>query len=294
LTRSSLQRCVIVDTLWNPTFAAQAIHRCYRYGQTKATHVYRLLAAGWYEDNVYSHAAGKEELALRVVDKAPMCAQDRGARDSVSVAMPPPPAVSHEEQARLRQWAEQHTDLGLLSSLVQADTAPWLVSVCEHTDVLRRDVASQLTAKDRAEAAKEYLNEIRVVDPAFRMTARHRRLMARQLAREAHDSQAGGAAGDATEAAEQLARATAAAMAAARPQRRETQPMDGDEAEEGDEIGMLSPPPRTASGAALHRPFSTIPGLVARLTPVKRTAADMEGGDAAHEREGMDEGEEQR
>ena len=302
---TSATRCVIVDTLWNPTFAAQAIHRCYRYGQTKATHVYRLLAAGWYEDNVYRKAAGKEELALRVVDKAPMCAQDRGVRDGMSVAMPPPPAVVHEEQARLRQWAEQHTDLGLLSSLVQKDTVPWLVSVCEHTDVLRRDVASQLTAKDRAEAAKEYINEMRVVDPSFRMTARHRRLLSRQAAREANDAQAGGGAGDAAGVAERLARATVAAMAAARPQRRETQPMDDDEDAGGDEIGLLPPPPRSASqraadaitvaGAALHRTSSALTGLIARLTPRKRTAADMEGGDAAHgdSGEGVDEGEEQ-
>ena len=207
-----------------------------------------------------------------------------------------------EEQARLRRWAEQHTDLGLLSSLVQKDTAPWLVSVCEHTDVLRRDVASQLTAKDRAEAAKEYLNEIRVVDPSFRMTARHRRLVARQAAREANDAQAGGGAGDAAGAAEHLARATVAAMAATRPQRRETQPMNDDEDAEGDEIELLPPPLHsasqraadaiTAAGAALHRTSSAFTGLIARLTPRKRTAADMDGGAAHDSEEGMDEGEE--
>ena len=304
-------RCVLVDSGWNPTFAAQAIHRCYRYGQTKATHVYRLLAAGWLEDNVYGKAAGKEELALRVVDKAPMCAQDRGVRDNVEVIMPPPPTVVPAEQERLRLWAEAHTDLGLLAALVRADTVPaathggpWLVSACEHTDVLRRDVASQLTAKDRAEAAREYIQEMRVVDPAFRMTARHRRLLSRQAAREAHEH-GGGAAADPTGAAEQLARATVVAMAAARPQRRETQPMDGDDdgddAAAPDEIALL--PPRAASklaagaftavGNVLHRTSSAFTGLVARLAP-KRTAAEGPDMDAAHDsEEAMDDEERQ-
>ena len=47
----------------------QAIARIYRYGQTHATFVYRLLYKGTAEHRVYRRNVDKEGLFIRVVDK---------------------------------------------------------------------------------------------------------------------------------------------------------------------------------------------------------------------------------
>ena len=47
----------------------QAIARIYRYGQTHATFVYRLLYKGTAEHRVYRRNVDKEGLFMRVVDK---------------------------------------------------------------------------------------------------------------------------------------------------------------------------------------------------------------------------------
>lgn len=49
--------------------ALQAIARIYRYGQTHATFVYRLLYKGTAEHRVYRRNVDKEGLFMRVVDK---------------------------------------------------------------------------------------------------------------------------------------------------------------------------------------------------------------------------------
>ena len=35
---------IVLDSSWNPATDSQAVFRAFRYGQTKAVHVYRLLA----------------------------------------------------------------------------------------------------------------------------------------------------------------------------------------------------------------------------------------------------------
>lgn len=47
----------------------QAIARIYRYGQTHATYVYRLLYKGTAEHRVYRRNVDKEGLFMRVIDK---------------------------------------------------------------------------------------------------------------------------------------------------------------------------------------------------------------------------------
>ena len=58
------------DSHWNPAVDLQAVYRCYRYGQTKETFCYRLLAEGSMEQKIYSRAAAKTSLSDFVVDNA--------------------------------------------------------------------------------------------------------------------------------------------------------------------------------------------------------------------------------
>ena len=61
-------RVVLFDCNWNPAHDLQAVNRCYRYGQTKPVHVYRLVAEG-FESCVYNQSIVKLQLAGRVVDE---------------------------------------------------------------------------------------------------------------------------------------------------------------------------------------------------------------------------------
>ena len=65
--RSSCTSSWILPDICHP--APQAIARIYRYGQTKATFVYRLLYKGTAEHRVYRRNVDKEGLFLKVVDK---------------------------------------------------------------------------------------------------------------------------------------------------------------------------------------------------------------------------------
>merc|ERR1712232_424796 len=47
-------RIILIDSHWNPAVDAQAMFRCYRYGQTKPVFVYRLLAEGTMEEKIFA------------------------------------------------------------------------------------------------------------------------------------------------------------------------------------------------------------------------------------------------
>lgn len=61
-------RIILFDTSWNPVNDLQALHRSYRYGQTRPVFVYRLLVGGSMEEKIYRQQIVKQVLAARVVD----------------------------------------------------------------------------------------------------------------------------------------------------------------------------------------------------------------------------------
>ncbi|CAI7604194.1 unnamed protein product [Penicillium glandicola] len=69
LNIQAANRIVIFDFLFNPTWEAQAIGRAYRLGQQKPVFVYRMIAAGTFEEKLYSKNVFKSQLAYRVVDQ---------------------------------------------------------------------------------------------------------------------------------------------------------------------------------------------------------------------------------
>ncbi|KAF7879620.1 hypothetical protein EAF04_000815 [Stromatinia cepivora] len=62
-------RVVIFDFRYNPINEEQAIGRAYRIGQKKHVFVYRLMAAGTFENSIQNKAVFKTQLASRVIDK---------------------------------------------------------------------------------------------------------------------------------------------------------------------------------------------------------------------------------
>ena len=87
-------RVVILDDHFNPMWEQQAIGRAYRFGQQKSVFVYRLTAAGTFEQALQNQGLFKEQLATRVVDKKnPTRSALKGAGDYLF----PPKSVEQEE-----------------------------------------------------------------------------------------------------------------------------------------------------------------------------------------------------
>jgi len=70
---------IIMDASWNPANDLQATFRCYRYGQTRSVHVYRLIAAGTIEQRIYERQMSKRGLALRIIDEHEVSAMSQDA-----------------------------------------------------------------------------------------------------------------------------------------------------------------------------------------------------------------------
>ncbi|KAL1590562.1 hypothetical protein WHR41_00557 [Cladosporium halotolerans] len=69
LNMQEANRVIIFDFGFNPAWEEQAIGRSYRFGQKKPVFVYRFLAGGTFEANIYNTQMFKTTLAKRVVDK---------------------------------------------------------------------------------------------------------------------------------------------------------------------------------------------------------------------------------
>ncbi|KAI9714862.1 MAG: hypothetical protein M1820_000151 [Bogoriella megaspora] len=74
-------RVIIFDFSFNPAWEDQAIARAYRIGQTKPVFVYRFVAGGTFEEEVYNKAVFKTQLASRVVDRKNVASQAYKAKD---------------------------------------------------------------------------------------------------------------------------------------------------------------------------------------------------------------------
>ncbi|KAK5108307.1 hypothetical protein LTR62_008622 [Meristemomyces frigidus] len=82
-------RVVILDFSFNPTWEEQAIGRAYRLGQIKPVFVYRFVAGGTFETNIYNKQLFKSSLAQRVVDKKnPRRSAKKNTRDYLYDPLP--------------------------------------------------------------------------------------------------------------------------------------------------------------------------------------------------------------
>lgn len=117
LNIQSANRVIIFDFGFNPSWEEQAIGRAYRFGQTKPVFVYRFVAGGTFESNIYNTQMFKTSLASRVVDKKN---PHRNAIRNTKEYLYPPKHVKHED---LSNELEVNLDPNVLSKIMQAQTA---------------------------------------------------------------------------------------------------------------------------------------------------------------------------
>lgn len=131
-------RVVIFDFGFNPTWEEQAIGRAYRLGQTKPVFVYRFVASGTFESNIYNKQLYKTGLASRVVDKKnPRRNAERNVRDYLYEPREP-------EQEDLGEWIGK--DPNVLDKLLESHGPPEEGKV----DTLIRGVKTMETLQEDA------------------------------------------------------------------------------------------------------------------------------------------------
>jgi SNF2 family DNA or RNA helicase len=114
LNIQTANRVIIFDFGFNPAWEEQAIGRAYRFGQLKPVFVYRFVAGGTFESNIYNTQMFKTSLASRVVDKKN---PHRNAIRNTKEYLYPPKDVKHED---LSNELEINLDPSVLSKIMQA------------------------------------------------------------------------------------------------------------------------------------------------------------------------------
>ncbi|TKA78522.1 hypothetical protein B0A49_05123 [Cryomyces minteri] len=155
-------RVVIFDFGFNPTWEEQAIGRAYRIGQSKPVFVYRFVAGGTFEANIYNKALFKVELASRVVDKKnPTRNAERKVRDFLYE----PLAIEQEDITQF-----QGKDPLVLDEILAQQTAegqvPYIRAITT-MNTLQIEANEPLTEEEKSIVAKDIEEQkLRRTDPA--------------------------------------------------------------------------------------------------------------------------------
>ncbi|KAK5742611.1 hypothetical protein LTR17_003142 [Elasticomyces elasticus] len=126
-------RVIILDFSFNPTWEEQAIGRAYRLGQQKPVFVYRFVAGGTFETNIYNKQLFKMSLTQRVVDKKnPKRNAQRNTRDYLYE----PKEVRQED---IQKWAGKDPKvMDVLLQQYEDGEAPLIRSI-QTTETLEED-----------------------------------------------------------------------------------------------------------------------------------------------------------
>ncbi|KAJ2521282.1 hypothetical protein H4217_001493 [Coemansia sp. RSA 1939] len=139
-------RVVIFDVGWNPLYDDQAVARAYRFGQRRRVYVYRLMAAGVWEEQLFRSNVFKVALTRRVVDAQPMSRWAARA-DLKRYFAPPPPHVPSLAPGEALRLADEYKDDLVFAAVMRAPSLRALVaSVTPHATLLANEDDSVLAA----------------------------------------------------------------------------------------------------------------------------------------------------
>ncbi|RMZ96326.1 helicase ARIP4-like isoform X1 [Brachionus plicatilis] len=149
-------RVIVLDASWNPCHDAQAVCRVFRYGQTKNSFVYRLIADHTMEKKIYERQVGKQTMSDRVVDQ--IQSENHFTRTEVE---------------KLIHYVQGETPAADLSRLDHKYNDPVLVNACiKHAHVITKEPYThesllidkkeyQLSEREKAMAFKDYHHDKR-------------------------------------------------------------------------------------------------------------------------------------
>lgn len=132
-------RVIIMDFGWNPSWEEQAIGRAYRLGQAKPVFVYRFLAGGTFESNMWNKQLFKTSLTQRVVDKKNP--RRNAQRDMLEFLHDPRPVAQDD----LTQWVGKDAQV-LDEMLAQHDPESGkdqMMRTIQTTETLQEEVADE-------------------------------------------------------------------------------------------------------------------------------------------------------
>ncbi|KAK7172885.1 hypothetical protein R3I93_002874 [Phoxinus phoxinus] len=142
-------RVVVFDACWNPSYDIQSIFRVYRFGQKKTVAVYRFLAQGTMEQNIYDRQVAKQSLSSRVLDQQQI--QRHFTHSQLNEL--------YHFQPDLRP--SKHTETPADEVLVQLlqSCEQLIVSYHEHNSLLDHREEEELSEEERRAAWDEYRAE---------------------------------------------------------------------------------------------------------------------------------------
>ncbi|KAK1062058.1 hypothetical protein LTR74_010605 [Friedmanniomyces endolithicus] len=146
-------RVVILDFGFNPTWEEQAIGRAYRLGQTKAVFVYRFVAGGTFETNIYNKQMFKTCLAMRVVDKKnPLRNAQRNTREYLYE----PTAVTQENVA---QWIGRDPNVLDIILKQHSQDRDTLIRRIETTGIMDEDAQDEPLDEEERKQVREEIQQ---------------------------------------------------------------------------------------------------------------------------------------
>ncbi|XP_016331710.1 transcriptional regulator ATRX-like [Sinocyclocheilus anshuiensis] len=142
-------RVVVFDACWNPSYDIQSIFRVYRFGQKKTVYVYRFLAQGTMEQNIYKRQVAKQSLSSRVLDQQQIQRHFTHRQLNELYCLQPDLRPS------------KHTEMPADDMLVQLlqSCGQLIVSYHEHNSLLGHREEEELSEEERRAAWDEYRAE---------------------------------------------------------------------------------------------------------------------------------------
>nr|QNH68104.1 RAD54L2 [Brachionus koreanus] len=149
-------RVIVLDASWNPCHDAQAVCRVFRYGQTKNSFIYRLVADHTMEKKIYDRQISKQTMSDRVVDE--IQSENHFTRTEVE---------------KLIHFVKEDTPVADLSLLAYKYDDPVLINACfKHSNVITKEPYThesllidkkeyQLSEREKAMAFKDYQHDKR-------------------------------------------------------------------------------------------------------------------------------------
>ncbi|KAJ8259922.1 hypothetical protein GJAV_G00175010 [Gymnothorax javanicus] len=164
-------RVVVFDASWNPCHDAQAVCRVYRYGQSKACHIYRLVCDFTLERKIYDRQVSKQGMSDRVVDE-----------------LNPALNFTRREVESLLHFVEEEPASAPLDVDPRDNMEDIIQKACKlyphlitkrpfpHESLLMEHKENRLTRAEKKAAKKGYEDEKRAAVPHHRPSPSHSRL----------------------------------------------------------------------------------------------------------------------